>query len=68
MGFEAGREFGLYYSHVIGRWMQDGRLKPHPYTVMEGGLMGVEKALKNLREGKAHATKYFVRIGDTASL
>jgi NADPH2:quinone reductase len=33
-----------------------------------GGLGGLETALCNLRDGKASATKYVVRIGETSGL
>jgi len=40
-------------------------LKPHPHVVVEGGLAGIEKALTDLKEGKASAIKYVFRIRDT---
>ena len=68
LGFARGKEFGLMYSRLIGRWLQDGTLKPHPYEVVEGGLAGLETALKRLRAGKNSAMKYVVRIADTPGL
>ena len=68
MGFDSGEEFGLVHSSLIGKWFRDGRIKPHPPTVIGDGLHGVEKALKTLREGKAHAQKFVVRIDETPGL
>ncbi|KAL8830420.1 MAG: hypothetical protein Q9191_001449 [Dirinaria sp. TL-2023a] len=68
LAFERGKEFGLMFSRLIGRWLQEGVLQPHPFQVVEGGLEGLETALKRLREGKNSAMKYVVRIGDTPGL
>ena len=59
-----GQDFGFMYAKLIGKWLNDGKLKPHPYEVVDGGLHGVETALKALRSGKASAVKYVVRIAD----
>ena len=48
----------------------DGRgwLVPHPWEVIPGGLGAVEMALRNLKEGRASAKKFLVRIGETEGL
>ena len=60
----SGRDFGLAMSRLVGRWLQEGRLKAHPWVEVEGALGGVEGALKGLREGKGGGAegKYVVRI------
>ena len=63
-----GREFGLVMTKIIGRWLNEGKLEPHPHEVVPGGLLGVEAALKKLKEGKASAVKYVVRIAETPGL
>ncbi|KUJ07413.1 GroES-like protein [Mollisia scopiformis] len=63
-----GKDFGFAYSRLIGSWLQERKLKIHPFEVVENGLRGLEKALKTLREGKSSATKYVVRIADTPDL
>lgn len=63
-----GRDFGFAYSRLIGRWLQEQKLKVHPYEVVNGGLWGLETALKTLREGKSSATKFAIRISDTPHL
>jgi NADPH2:quinone reductase len=37
----------------------------HPFRVVEGGLDGLEKALKNLKDGKASVVKYVFGIEET---
>lgn len=63
-----GRDFGYVYSRTIARLLQEGRLTPHPYEVIPGGLAGIEKGLKNLRAGTASGVKYVYRISETPSL
>ena len=56
------------FTKLIATYLNDGKLKAHPYEVVEGGLNGVETALKALRGGKVSAMKYVVRIADTPGL
>ncbi len=65
---EGYKDFGSVFSRLIGTWLRKGRLQNHPYEVMEGGLLGVEQALKNLRQGLVTGTKYVVRIAETPGL
>ena len=66
---KAGNEdFGFVMFRLFGRGLQEGWLKGHPYEVVPGGLAGVERALKNLKEGKASAVKYVFRVGETEGL
>ncbi|KAK4954292.1 hypothetical protein LTR10_007722 [Elasticomyces elasticus] len=58
MRFDGGREFGYCYSALIGYWFREGRLHVQKPEVVESGLLGVEKALKSLREGKNRGVKY----------
>ena len=37
----------------------------HPFQVVEGGLDGLEEALKNLNDGKASVVKYIFGIEET---
>ncbi|KAL6716009.1 hypothetical protein ACLMJK_006971 [Lecanora helva] len=57
-----GKDFGFVFMKLVGKWLNEGTLKPHPHEVVDGGLEGVETALKALRAGKASAVKYVVRI------
>ena len=58
-------DFGAAWFHLFGKGLRDGWFKPHPHTVVPGGLSGVQEALKNLMDGKASATKYVFRIEET---
>ena len=69
LGLETGgREFGAALSATVQCWLEDGRLEPHPFEVVEGGLGGLEGALKALREGKVSGKKFVIRIRDTEGL
>ena len=59
------KDFGYLWSRYLGRLLEDGRLKAHPYEVIPGGLNGVLTGLKKLKEGKASGVKYVYRIEDT---
>ncbi|CAK7234674.1 hypothetical protein SCUCBS95973_009016 [Sporothrix curviconia] len=59
------KDLGFVYSKFFGRALAAGTLKGHPYEVVLGGLAGVQGALKNLRDGKAHGVKYIFRIAET---
>lgn len=65
---EGGQDFGRAMSASFAGLLADGRLKAHPYEVIEGGLNGLEPALQALRQGKNSATKYVVRTADTPGL
>ncbi len=53
---------------LIGRWLNEGELQPHPHEVFERGLHGVETALRALRDEKASGVTYVVRIADTSGV
>lgn len=59
------KDFGYIWSRYLSRLLEDGRLKPHPYEVIPGGLDGVLTGLQKLRDGKASAVKYVYRIEET---
>ncbi|GKZ51237.1 hypothetical protein AbraIFM66951_005284 [Aspergillus brasiliensis] len=58
-------ELGYIISRYFTRALQDGSFSGHPFEIRPGGLEGVEDALKDLKAGKASATKYVFRIADT---
>jgi len=66
--FEEHVDFGTVVSAYISRALAEGKFKPHPHEVIPGGLGGVERALKQLREGKASGVKYVFRIAETPEL
>lgn len=58
--------FAHVYFRYIAKGMSEGWFTPHPHEVVDGGLEGVEKGLGWLKDGRASAVKYVVRIGDDA--
>ena len=60
-----GEEFAFVMFRFIGRGLQEGWFKGHPYEVVPGGLAGVEDGLRRLKEGKVSAKKLVFRIEDT---
>ena len=60
-----GQDFGFVFTKLIGRWLNEERLKSHLYEVVDGGLDSVETALEALREGKVSTVKYVVKIADS---
>jgi len=59
------KDFGYLWSRYLGRLLEDGRLKAHPYEVIPGGLNGVLTGLQKLKAGDASALKYVYRIDET---
>lgn len=62
------KDFGYAWYRLFELGLKDGWFKPHPHEVIRGGLNGVEQGLRNLKEGKASATKYVFRIAETEGL
>ncbi|KAH7114194.1 chaperonin 10-like protein [Dendryphion nanum] len=61
-------DFAFVYFRYLGRGLAEGWFKPHPVEVVPGGLEGIQKALVDLKEGKASAMKYAFRIEDTPGI
>ncbi|EME46808.1 hypothetical protein DOTSEDRAFT_70696 [Dothistroma septosporum NZE10] len=59
------KDFGHVYLRYIAKGLEEGWFKAQPQDIVSGGLQGIEKALINLKEGKAKAVKYIFRIEDT---
>ncbi len=51
------QDFGFVYFRWFGRALKEGLLTGHPFEIVSGGLRGVEKGLKNLKEGKNSVMK-----------
>ncbi|KAI0118065.1 putative alcohol dehydrogenase [Hypoxylon sp. NC0597] len=66
--FSTHKDFGYLWSRYLGRLLEDGRLKSHPYEVIPGGLKGILTGLRNLKEGKASAVKYVYKIEETGDI
>ena len=59
------QEFAYVMFRFMGRGLQEGWFRGHPYEVVPGGLGGVEEGLRRLKEGKVSARKLVFRIGET---
>ena len=66
--FGNNQDLGFIFSRYFTRALQNGTFSGHPFEVRPGGLEGVEEALKDLKAGKASATKYVFRIAETPGL
>ncbi|KAH8900959.1 GroES-like protein [Thozetella sp. PMI_491] len=62
------REFGAVFFGFFALGLADGWITGHPQQVIDGGLGGLESALKNLEAGKLSAKKYVLRLADTPGL
>ncbi|KAF2824906.1 zinc-binding oxidoreductase-like protein ToxD [Ophiobolus disseminans] len=58
----SAQDFAFVFYRYISKGLADDWFKAHPVEVVPGGLEGVEKALLNLKEGKASGLKYAVRV------
>lgn len=67
-GFGDYEELGFIFSWYFTRALQNGSFSGHPFEIRPRGLGGVEEALKDLKAGKASATKHIFRIADTTGL
>lgn len=59
------KDFGFVWFRLLSRGLQEGWMTGHPYEVVDGGLGGLERALGDLKGGKASAKKFVIRIGET---
>ncbi|KAI0386929.1 putative zinc-binding oxidoreductase ToxD [Hypomontagnella monticulosa] len=55
-------EFASKFWQVSGELLAQGKIKPHPADVREGGLQGVFEGLKELKEGKVSGKKLVYKI------
>jgi NADPH2:quinone reductase len=58
------KNFAHIYFRYLARGLAEGFFTPHPHEVVPGGLEGVEKGLRNLKEGKASGVKYVFKVGE----
>ncbi|EAU30133.1 conserved hypothetical protein [Aspergillus terreus NIH2624] len=67
-GFDNYEELGFVFSRYFTRALYNSSLSGHPFEVRPRGLQGVEEALRDLKAGKASATKYVFRVADTPGI
>lgn len=59
------RETGLVFFRYLEYALANKLIKPHPFEVIPGGLGGIEKGLKAVKEGSNSGLKYIYRISET---
>ncbi|KAK4447820.1 alcohol dehydrogenase [Podospora aff. communis PSN243] len=62
---QGAKDFGYVYFRYMAKGLAEGWFKGQRWEVVEGGLGGVQKALTDLKEGRASGMKYVFRIADT---
>ncbi|KAK4194941.1 putative dehydrogenase [Triangularia verruculosa] len=62
------KDFGYVYFRYMARGLAEGWFKPQRVEVVPGGLGGLQKALGDLKNGRASGVKYVVRLDETAGL
>ncbi|CAP93697.1 Protein TOXD [Penicillium chrysogenum] len=66
--FEDNEVLGFIFSRYFTRALSNRSFSGHPFEVRPRGLEGVEEALRDLKAGKASATKYIFRLADTPGI
>lgn len=56
------KDFGHVMMQYFGHALRNDTFTGHPYKLVPGGLEGAEKALRDLKAGKASATKFVIRV------
>ncbi|KAK8162414.1 chaperonin 10-like protein [Phyllosticta citrichinensis] len=59
---QRNKDIGFIYFRWLFRMIYEGKFSPHPHEVIPGGLAGVTSVLQNLKNGKASAVKYVVKV------
>ncbi|PYH48717.1 zinc-binding alcohol dehydrogenase family protein [Aspergillus saccharolyticus JOP 1030-1] len=67
-GDEDARDLCFVFCRWFGRALATGAFEGHPFQVREKGLLGVEGAMRDLKDNKASAVKYVFRVGETPGL
>jgi NADPH2:quinone reductase len=65
---ESAVEFAYVFFRYIARLLAKGKFEGHPYTVVPGGLGGVERGLQMLKAGEVRGKKLVYRIEETEGL
>lgn len=61
------QDFAFLFFRLFGRGLRSGWLTAHPFEVVPGGLLGVEKGLQDLKAGKNNAYKYVFELDELLS-
>jgi len=52
--------------NILGKWLQDGLIKPNKFEVLPKGLDGIPDGLERMKEGKVHGIKLVAHPQETA--
>lgn len=55
-------DFGVKFFALASNLLAEGKIKPHPATVKQGGLEGILEGLQELRENKVSGAKLVYQI------
>ena len=58
-------EFAKKFTGLTERLLTEGKLKPHPPRICEGGLHGILVGVNLMSEGKVRGEKLVFRVADT---
>jgi hypothetical protein len=58
-------EFAKMFTSLTEQLLAEGKLKPHPVKLGEGGFQGVLEGVKLMRDGKVSGEKFVDRTTDT---
>ena len=61
-------EFAYVYFRYVARMLARGTFSGHPFMVIPGGLGGVEKGLRMLKDGEVRGKKFVYRVEETEGL
>lgn len=59
-------EFARGFFDLSEKLLHEGKLQTHPESLQPGGLQGVLKGLKDMKDGKVSAKKLVYRMADTS--
>ncbi|QDS69940.1 hypothetical protein FKW77_001965 [Venturia effusa] len=62
---EEDKDFAYVFFRFFARGLREGWFKGQPTQTVPGGLGGIQKALTDLKEGRASAIKYVFKIEET---
>lgn len=57
-----------WFPNVAQKLITEGKIKPHGYKVIEGGLLGVKEGWKLYETGEVSKQKLLWRIADTPGI
>jgi len=56
-------EAAVDYFKILPSLLEEGKLRPIPFKVMQGGLGAIPKGLEELKQGRVRGMKLVYRVG-----